>query len=112
MKYSELKGNKPKKRKVSFPNYWLENAGQDKPILKERNGRTRIMHKTNICSFIKIYEETQTLWLYWFAAQQQTSRSRRQRFSLFYQKLSVKFNQLSLWVQTQQEVVKKWLKLK
>ena len=65
------------KENLSFPNYWVENVGQDKPILKEKNDRTRIMHQMNIRSFFKIYEKTQTLSQYWFAAQQKASRSRR-----------------------------------
>ena len=34
--------------------------------------------------FLKIFENTQALLLYWFAAQQQTFISRRQKFGLFH----------------------------
>ena len=44
----------------------------------------------------KIFEKTQPISLYWFAAQQQTSTSRRQKFDLFYSKLVSEFNELSL----------------
>ena len=50
--------------------------------------------------------------LYWFAAQQQTSRSRRQKFDLFYLKFSAEFNELSLKFLKRQEVAKTWLELK
>ena len=50
--------------------------------------------------------------LYWFAAQQQTSTSTRQKFDLFYPKLSPDLNEVSRAFQNQQEVAKKWLKLK
>ena len=50
--------------------------------------------------------------LYWFAAQQQTSTSRRQKFDLFDPKFSSEFNKLILTFQEQQEIAKKWLKQK
>ena len=54
----------------------------------------------------------QPILIYWFAAQQQTSTSRRQKFDLFYPKFSSKFNELSRKLRKQQEVAKKGLKLK
>ena len=58
-----------------------------------------------------------TILLYWFAAQytsaqQQTSTLRRQKIGFFYVKFSAEFNGLNLFFYKQQEVVKKWLKLK
>ena len=46
--------------------------------------------------FFKIFEKTQGISLYWFAAQQQTSTYRRQKFDLFYQEFSAEFNKFSL----------------
>ena len=54
----------------------------------------------------------QAISLYWFAAQQQTSTSRRQKNDLFDPKFSAEFNELSLKFSKQQEVAKKCLKLK
>ena len=45
--------------------------------------------------------------LYWFAAQQQTSTSGRPKFDFFYPKVSAEFNELSLKLQKQLEVVKR-----
>ena len=50
--------------------------------------------------------------LYWFAAQQQTSIPRPQKFDLLYSKFSPDFNEFSPAFQNQQEVAKKWLTLK
>ena len=41
------------------------------------------MHQMNIRSFFKIYEKTQTLSQYWFAAQQKASRSNGKSLSCF-----------------------------
>ena len=49
--------------------------------------------------------------LYWFAAQQQTSTSRPQKFDLFYPKFSPDLNEVSRAFQNQQEEAKKCLKL-
>ena len=38
----------------------------------------------------------QTILLYWFPAQQQTSTLRRQKIDLFYVKLNAEFNEVSL----------------
>ena len=46
--------------------------------------------------FFKIFEKTQVILRFWFAAQQQISTSRRQKFDLFYPKFSEEFNDLSL----------------
>ena len=46
--------------------------------------------------FFKIFEITKAILLHWFAKQQQTSTSRRQQFDLFYPKVNVEFNELSL----------------
>ena len=48
----------------------------------------------------------------WFPSQLQNNTSRRLKFDLCYSKFSLKFNELSLTFQKQQEVAKKWLKLK
>ena len=45
--------------------------------------------------------------LYWFAAQQQTSTRRRQRYGCFKVKFSRESNGLGLFILNQQEVVKK-----
>ena len=45
---------------------------------------------------VKIFEKMQVVSLYWFAAQQQTSTSRRQKFDLFDLKFSTEFSELSL----------------
>ena len=50
--------------------------------------------------------------MYWFAAQQQTSTLRRQKISFFYVKFSAEFDELSFFYWKQQDVAKKWLKLK
>ena len=50
--------------------------------------------------------------MYWFAAQQQNSTSKRQKFYFFYPKFSSEFSELSLKFQKQEEMAKKWLKLK
>ena len=50
--------------------------------------------------------------LYWFGAQQQTSTFRPQKCGCFYVKFSAESNELGLIFQKQQEVAKKWLKLK
>ena len=47
------------------------------------------------CTF-KIFEKLQPISLYWFAAQQQTSTSRQQKFDLFYPTFNPEFNELSL----------------
>ena len=44
----------------------------------------------------KIFEKTQPILLHWFAVQQQTNASRRQKLDLFHPKFSAKFNKLSL----------------
>ena len=54
----------------------------------------------------------QGILLYWFAAQQYISTLRRQGIRLFDVKFSADFNELSLLLSRQQEVAKKWLKLK
>ena len=54
--------------------------------------------------FFKNFEKMQVISLYWFAAQQKTSTLRRQKIGLFDVKL------LFFW--KQQEMTKKWLKLK
>ena len=43
-----------------------------------------------------VFEKTQVVSLYWFAAQHQTSTSRRQKFDLLDLKFSTEFNELSL----------------
>ena len=43
-----------------------------------------------------MFEKTQAISLYWFAAQQQISTSRRQKFDVFYSKFSAEFNEFSL----------------
>ena len=43
-----------------------------------------------------MFEKTQAISLYWFAAEQHTSKSSRQKFNLFYLKFSAEFNELSL----------------
>ena len=53
----------------------------------------------------------QAISLYWFAAQQ-TSRLWRQKIDLFHLKFNAEFNELSLFYWKQQEVAKKWQKLK
>ena len=53
----------------------------------------------------------QGILLHWFSAQQQTSTLTRQKIGLFDAKFSADFNKLSLFLQGQQEVAKKWLKL-
>ena len=45
---------------------------------------------------VKIFEKTQSFSLYWFAAQQQTSTCRRQKFDLSYPEFSPEFNERSL----------------
>ena len=45
--------------------------------------------------FLKFLKKTQAILLYWFVAQQQTSTSRRQKFTFFYLKFSAKFNEVS-----------------
>ena len=60
----------------------------------------------------KIFEKIQPISRYWFAAQQQTSTCRRQKFALFYPEFTPEFNELSLMFWTRQEVAKKWVKLK
>ena len=62
----------------------------------------------------KIFEKMQAISLYWFATQQQTSTFRWEKscFTLFYLKLSAELNELNFNLQKQQEVAKKWLKLK
>ena len=60
----------------------------------------------------KIFGKTQRISLYWFASQQQTSTSRRQKSDLFYRKLYPEFNELSLVFKKRQQVSEKWLKLK
>ena len=45
--------------------------------------------------FLKIFEKTQPISLYWFAAQQQMSTSTRQKFDFSYPKFSPEFNELS-----------------
>ena len=44
----------------------------------------------------KIFEKIKVNLLYWFAAQQQTSTFKRQKFGLFYLKFSAEFNELTL----------------
>ena len=44
--------------------------------------------------------------------QQQASTLRQQKISLFDAKFSANFNEFSLFLERQQEVSKKWLKLK
>ena len=39
----------------------------------------------------------QAIWLYWFAAQQQTSTLRRQKVGFFYVKFNAEFNELFFW---------------
>ena len=56
--------------------------------------------------FFKFFEKTQLISLHWFAAQQQSSSSRRQKFYLFPLKFS-SFNELSLIFQNQMERTKK-----
>ena len=50
--------------------------------------------------------------MYWFAAEQQTSTFKWQKFGLFYLKFSAEFNELSLKYWRRQEVTKIWLELK
>ena len=40
------------------------------------------------------FEKTQTISLYWFAAQRQTSTSRDQKLEFFYLRISSQFNEL------------------
>ena len=44
-------------------------------------------------SFFKIFEKMRVISLYWFAAQQQNSSLRRQKYSLFRSKFSVESNE-------------------
>ena len=41
-----------------------------------------------------MFEKTKAILLYWFAAQQQTSRYRPKKFDLIYVKISAEFNEL------------------
>ena len=50
--------------------------------------------------------------LYWFAAQQQTSTVRPQKYGCFYVKFSAESNGFGLFFLKQQEVAKKWLRRK
>ena len=38
----------------------------------------------------------EAIWLYWFAAQQQTSQAKQQNLSPFYRKFKAEFNEVSL----------------
>ena len=49
---------------------------------------------TTMC--FKIFEKVKVISLYWFAAQEQTSTFRQQKFSLFYVKFSAEYNKLTL----------------
>ena len=46
----------------------------------------------------KIFEKSQPISLFWFAAQQQTTASRRQKFDLFYPEFSSEFKELTLTI--------------
>ena len=48
--------------------------------------------------------------LYWFAAQQQTSTLRLQKYGFFYVKFSTEYNGFGLFFEKQQKVSKKQLK--
>ena len=48
--------------------------------------------------FFKMFEKTQAIFLYWFAAQQQIGTLRRQKFGLFYVEFSAEVNELSLFL--------------
>ena len=54
----------------------------------------------------------QTISLYWFLAQQQTSTLRRQKIDLFYVKLNAEFNEVSLFFLKTTESYQKMTKTK
>ena len=54
----------------------------------------------------------QTILLYWFPAQQQTSTLRRQKIDLFYVKLNAEFNEVSLFFLKTTESYQKMTKTK
>ena len=45
---------------------------------------------------MKTFERTKPISMYWFAAEQQTSRSRRQKLDLFYPKFSPELDDFAL----------------
>ena len=63
-------------------------------------------------TIFKLILKTQLISVYWFAGQQQTSTRRTQKIDLYYQRFIPEFNELGLSFWKQQEVTKKWLKLK
>ena len=57
------------------------------------------------------FEKIQAISLYWFTAQQQTSRLTRQKIGLFYVNIHAEFSELSIFFLKQQEVAKKYQKM-
>ena len=62
--------------------------------------------------FSKTSEKTLAISLDWFAVEQQTSKSRPQKFDLCYLKFSAEFNEFNRKLQKRQEAAKKLLELK
>ena len=62
--------------------------------------------------FFEMFEKMRAILLYRFAAHKQIGTHRRQKFDLFYVKFSAEVNEVTLFFSKQQEVAKKWLKLK
>ena len=62
-------------------------------------------------SFSKIFEKRQIVLLYWFAAQQQSSTLRQQKFPSFYSKFNARSDELNLGLYKSKEFVQKMKKL-